>query len=127
MTRLSSWLTLSPTQHRSTTGALLAVVSLTMLSAQPVRADDAHHKTAPTSASTAVDLTEGEVRKVDSGAGKLTLEHGVIKNLDRPATTTVFAVKDKALLEKLKLGDKLRFKAVLDAGSLVATEIRLVP
>ena len=53
--------------------------------------------------------TEGEVRKVDKEAGKVTLKHGEIKNLEMPGMTMVFQVKDPALLEKIKAGDQVSF------------------
>ena len=58
-----------------------------------------------------IDLspTEGEVRKVDVEAKKLTLKHGDIKNLDMPSMTMVFHVKDPAMLEQVKRGDKVIF------------------
>ena len=46
--------------------------------------------------------TEAEVRKVDKDAGKITLKHGEIRNLDMPPMSMVFQVKDKALLDKVK-------------------------
>ncbi|OOG46391.1 copper-binding protein [Polaromonas sp. A23] len=55
--------------------------------------------------------TEAEVRKVDKDAGKITLKHGEIKNLDMPAMSMVFQVKDKTLLDKVKPGDKVSFTA----------------
>lgn len=55
--------------------------------------------------------TEAEVRKVDKDAGKITLKHDEIKNLDMPAMSMVFQVKDKALLDKVKAGDKVSFTA----------------
>ena len=55
--------------------------------------------------------SEAEVRKVDRDAGKITLKHGEIKNLDMPAMSMVFQVKDKALLDKVKAGDKISFTA----------------
>lgn len=55
--------------------------------------------------------TEAEVRKVDKDAGKITLKHGEIKNLDMPPMSMVFQVKDKALLDKVKAGDKVSFTA----------------
>ena len=69
------------------------------------------------------DITEGEIRKVDRDAGKLTIKHGDIRNLDMPAMTMVFQVKDKATLDKLQAGDKIKFKALSENGNLVATEI----
>lgn len=69
-------------------------------------------------------LSEGEVRRVDKSAGKITLKHGEIRNLDMPPMTMVFAVPDKALLEKVKAGDKVRFAADKDAaGNYVVTSI----
>ncbi len=54
---------------------------------------------------------DGEVRKVDKATGKISLRHGEIKNLDMPAMSMVFQVKDPALLDKVKAGDKVRFTA----------------
>jgi Cu(I)/Ag(I) efflux system periplasmic protein CusF len=71
----------------------------------------------------ASDLTDGEVRKVDKEAGKITLKHAKIENLEMPGMTMVFVVKDKAMLDKLQPGDKIRFAAVNDAGTLTVTEI----
>ena len=71
----------------------------------------------------AADMTEAEVRKIDTAQGKLTLKHGEIKNLDMPPTTMVFAVKDKALLGHVKPGDKIRFKATNENGKLTVVEI----
>ena len=67
-----------------------------------------------------VDLSDGEIRKVDKSAAKLTIKHGELKNLDMPPMTMVFLVKDKAWLDKLKAGDKVRFAAQkTDAGYVV--------
>jgi Cu(I)/Ag(I) efflux system periplasmic protein CusF len=68
-------------------------------------------------------LTEGEVRKVDKGAKKITLKHGPIKNLDMPGMTMVFQVKDPALLEQVKAGDKVGFAAEKIGDSYVVTRI----
>ena len=82
--------------------------------------------TAPTGTMAATgDMTDGEVRKVDMAQGKVTLKHGEIKNLDMPPMTMVFAVKDKAMLDKLKAGDKIKFKVVNDAGKFTVTEMQM--
>ena len=70
------------------------------------------------------DMTEGEVRKIDKEARKITIKHGEIKNLDMPGMTMVFQVKDPALLEKVKAGDKVKFRVEKMNGALVATEIQ---
>jgi Cu(I)/Ag(I) efflux system protein CusF len=69
------------------------------------------------------DMTEGEVRKVDKSAAKLTIRHGEIKNLEMPAMTMVFQVKDAALLEKVKTGDKVKFRAAKEGSGYVVTAI----
>ncbi len=75
----------------------------------------------------AAEMTEGEVRKVDKAQAKVTLKHGEIKHLDMPPMTMVFVVKDKAALDTLKPGDKVKFAAIMDGGTYTVTEIRLVP
>ena len=47
-------------------------------------------------AARANDLADAEVRKIDKDAGKITLKHGEIRNLDMPPMTMVFQVKDPA-------------------------------
>jgi Cu(I)/Ag(I) efflux system periplasmic protein CusF len=70
-------------------------------------------------------MSDGEVRKVDKSRGKITLKHGEIKNLDMPPMTMVFGVKDKALLDKVKAGDKVKFSADKDAsGDLIVTAVQ---
>jgi Cu(I)/Ag(I) efflux system periplasmic protein CusF len=55
---------------------------------------------------------KGEVKKIDEGAGKITLKHGPAKNLgmDEPMTM-VYRVKDPAMLKQIKVGDKVQFEA----------------
>lgn len=69
--------------------------------------------------------TEAEVRKVDKDAGKITLKHGEIKNLDMPPMSMVFQVKDKALLDKVKAGDKVNFTADKIDGAYTVMSIEL--
>jgi Cu(I)/Ag(I) efflux system protein CusF len=73
-----------------------------------------------------MDLADGEVRKIDMEAGKITLRHGEIKHMDMPPMTMVFAVKDKALLQNVKTGDKVKFAAVNEGGKLTVTDLQLV-
>lgn len=68
-------------------------------------------------------MADGEVRKVDMEAKKITIKHGEIKNLDMPGMTMVFQVKDPAMLDKVKAGDKILFKAEKTGGAIVVTDI----
>ena len=58
-------------------------------------------------------MVKGEVKKIDEAAGKITLKHGPIKNLDmdEDGMTMVFRVKDPAMLKQVKTGDKVQFEA----------------
>lgn len=75
----------------------------------------------------AADLTEGEVRKVDKDNQKITLRHGEIKHLDMPGMTMVFRVKDAALLEHVKTGDKVAFVADRVNGVFWVNHLQTTP
>ena len=75
---------------------------------------------------TAPAMTEGEVKKVDLEAGKVTIKHGVIKHLDMPGMTMVFTAKDKSLLTGIKAGDKVKFMVINEGGKMVVTDIQPV-
>lgn len=84
----------------------------------------AHQTTQPTKP---IEFTDGELRKIDAEAGKLTIKHGEIKNLEMPAMTMVFYVKDKGQLSGLKVGDKIKFKVVKDGVMFMVTELKVAP
>lgn len=69
---------------------------------------------------------EGEVRKVDKSAGKLTIKHGPLANLDMPAMTMVFRVRDPAMLDLVQAGDRIRFVADKAQGAFIVTELEKV-
>lgn len=75
--------------------------------------------------SMAGSMTEGEVRKVDKADRKITLKHSDIKNLDMPGMTMVFQVRDAALLDKVKAGDRVKFSAEKADGAIVVTSIEV--
>lgn len=105
--------------------ALLLLASLALAGpgmAQTAGEHESHHPVAVQTA--AVDLTDGEVRKIDKENGKITLKHGPIKNLDMPGMTMVFQVKDMAQLDTVKVGDKVRFRAETENGKYLATDIQ---
>lgn len=72
------------------------------------------------------EMTDAEVRKVDKENKKITLKHGDIKNLEMPGMTMLFQVKDPAMLDMVKAGDKVKFKAEKVGGAIVLTEIQVV-
>jgi Cu(I)/Ag(I) efflux system periplasmic protein CusF len=73
------------------------------------------------------DMSDAEVRKVDKDSKKLTLKHGEIKNLDMPGMTMVFAVKEPGMVDMVKAGDKVKFKAEKINGTFTVTAIQPAP
>lgn len=104
---------------------ILAAIMVTALAtpahAQKPAADHSAHHPAP--AQQAVALSDGEVRKVDKDAKKITLRHGPIPNIDMPPMTMVFQVKDPAMLDKVSAGDKVKFSAEKIGGAYTVTGI----
>lgn len=74
-------------------------------------------------AKTDATLSDGEVRKVDKDAKKITIRHGPLVNLDMPAMTMVFQVKDPAMLDTVNAGDKIRFTADKIGGAFTVIGI----
>ena len=103
----------------ATTAALLSTLSIAA-SAQSDRGTDIVLAQA-----SAADMTEGEVRKVDKDTKKITIKHGDIKNLDMPGMTMLFQVKDPGMLDMVKPGDKVKFRAEKAGGAIVVTEIQI--
>ncbi|MCM8596436.1 copper-binding protein [Accumulibacter sp.] len=86
---------------------LLGCVAL--LAATPLLATSDH--SAQRGSAATGSLVDGEVRKVDKAAGKVTIAHGPLPNLNMPAMTMAFRVSNAAWLEQLKAGDRIRFAA----------------
>lgn len=70
------------------------------------------------------DFTTGTVKKLDEKTGRVTLSHEELKTLQMPAMTMVFQVSDKALLDKLKVGEKVEFVAERVKGKLTVTQVK---
>ncbi len=104
--------------------AALLVAGVLGASSAPAQQDHASHH--PPEAAKSVDMAEGEVRKVDKEARKITLRHGEIKNLQMPPMTMVFQVQDAAVLDRLRTGDKVKFRAEKLAGAYTVVAIEPV-
>lgn len=71
------------------------------------------------------NLVAGEVKKVDNETGKLTIKHAPLPNLDMPAMTMVFRVKDPAMLDQVTAGDKINFAAERVNGAITITRLEV--
>jgi Cu/Ag efflux protein CusF len=78
---------------------------------------------ASSATSTSAVLTDGEVQKVDTAAGVVTLKHGDITNMQMPAMTMAFGVADKKMLQHVKQGDKVKFHVEMVKGAPTVTLI----
>jgi Cu(I)/Ag(I) efflux system periplasmic protein CusF len=99
------------------------VLALALLAPFGHAAATSHHRAGDLASGPAQSLSEGEVRKVDKDANKITLRHGPLANLDMPAMTMVFQVKDPAMLDKVKAGDKVKFRAEKVGGAFTIMQI----
>ncbi|WNJ87971.1 copper-binding protein [Bosea sp. 685] len=90
---------------------ILSAFALTALLASPVLAQNA-------------PLVSATVKKIDAEQGKITLDHGPIKNLDMEGMTMVFKAADPAMLKTVKAGDKVKFTAERVNGQITVTKIQ---
>jgi Cu(I)/Ag(I) efflux system protein CusF len=72
------------------------------------------------------EMVKGVVKKIDAGAGKITLTSGPIKSLDMDEDnmTMVFHVQDPAMLKQVKVGDKVQFEAGMVNGETTVTSLQ---
>jgi Cu/Ag efflux protein CusF len=113
-----------PMKQLSVVVVLVAAFTAPAIAQPKPEGHEVHHSVA---AASAAGMAEGEIRKVDKDAKKLTIKHGEIKSIDMPPMTMVFQVKDAAMLDKLKAGDKVRFAVEKTASGYVVTEIQPAP
>ena len=71
-------------------------------------------------------LTEGEVRKVDKAVGMVTIKHGPIPKFGMSAMTMAYRVKDKAMLDHLKPGEKFMFDVEGVGGAFTVMRLEKV-
>ena len=69
-------------------------------------------------------MANGQVKKIDASAGKITLKHGPLKKFDMDdGMTMVFRAQDPAMLKQVKVGDKIKFDAEKINGQFTVTKI----
>jgi len=107
---------------------VLALVAVLPLGA--VRANDSsghahgHEVASPVATATAEPTTEGEIRKVDPSAQKITVKHGPIENLGMSGMTMVFRVKDPHFLTLVKPGDHIKMRVERIDGALTIVALQ---
>ena len=99
--------------------AALAVLAFTSQRAQS-------QSTAPTKATApaSTEWVNGEITRIDAPRKRVTLKHAPIASIKMDAMTMPFKLKDVALIEGYKVGDKLQFTVTNDDGDLFITQVR---
>lgn len=115
-------------KYTKTTAQILTAAALTFSLSAMAQATMDHSKMgmdhSKMGMAAAPGMTDGEIRKIDKENGKVTIKHGEIKHMDMPPMSMVFNVKDKAMLDKVQVGEKIQFIVVQDAGKMVVTDIK---
>jgi Cu(I)/Ag(I) efflux system protein CusF len=92
-----------------------------------VLAEEGHmgdHKMAAAPAAAAeLPSVKGEITKIDASAGKLTIKHEAIPNLEMDGMTMVFKAADPAMLTGLSTGDKIKFQADKVNGQITVVKV----
>jgi Cu/Ag efflux protein CusF len=68
-------------------------------------------------------FTKGVVKKIDAPAGKVTIIHEELVNLDMPAMTMVFRA-DEDVIARMSEGDEIEFTADRVEGKLKVTALK---
>lgn len=95
----------------------------TILAAALALATPLYAQTPAAATTEAAVMTDGVVRKIDTASNKITLKHGPIANLDMPGMTMVFRVASPALLDRVKVGDAVKFHVEKIDGALTLTAL----
>ena len=70
-------------------------------------------------------VVNGEVKKIDETAGKITLKHSPIKSLAMDdEMTMVFRVQDTAMLKQVKVGEKVKFEVERATAGITITKMQ---
>lgn len=89
----------------------------------PMHDHGPHDAMSPPSQGDANALSEGEIKKIDKETGKLTVQHGPLANLNMPGMTMAFKAQDPAMLDQVKVGDKIRFRVERVNGAYAITKL----
>ena len=111
---------------KGTSTILLAVALGLTLPLGAIGADDqaTTQQSGAKSKDSTAPMSTGEVRKVDKSSGKVTIKHGPLDDLGMPAMTMVFRVKDPAMLDQMKEGDRIDFVAEKVNGAFTVIQAK---
>lgn len=111
-------------QH-TVSAVFLALMALAALPVSHADTGKAHATESTGSAAATSPMTAGEVKKINKETGKITIKHGPLVNLDMPAMTMVFRVKEPTMLDQVKEGDQIKFVADKVDGGIMVTKLEI--
>ena len=111
--------------HRLLTALTLTLGLTGYATLSLAQADHSAHTMPKPVAATTAALEDATVKKIDKAAGKVSLAHGALSN-GMPAMTMVYRVKDASLLNKVQVGQKVRFAADPADGGTTLTRLEVV-
>ena len=100
------------------------ILSLLLALSLPTFAQHNHGAMQPAAAQ-AAPLSDGTVKKIDKAAGEVVIQNGQLDSIGMPPMTMAFGVADKAWLNKLKPGDKIRFAAEMKGGNAIVSRYEM--
>ena len=111
--------------QKLTISAAVVAIGFAISGIPAAMAHEGHDHQAVAAATTekARPMVAAEVTKIDESAGKITLKHGDIPNLQMTGMTMVFKANDPAMLKAVKAGDKIKFTADKVDGQLSVMSI----
>jgi len=74
-------------------------------------------------ADTDLPIVTGEVKKVKTDSGKITIRHDPIPNLDMPGMTMVFRTEEGVDISQLEKGDSVSFTVIEKNGKMFIQSI----
>ena len=107
-------------------GAFVAAIVLLLPLAAAGQSEHATHHEGTAAADAQAAMTDGVIKKVDKAAGRITIAHEPLANLGMGKMTMTYPVKDRAWLDELKEGTKIRFLAENVNGTLTVVALEPV-
>jgi len=105
------------------TGLLFSSLFISLPSVAADMHEHNHDHSMHQAAAMSSQLIDGVVKKIDLKRLKITLKHGEIAEMQMPAMTMNYQVKDAHQLEGMKKGDRVRFSMEMADGKSVVTHI----
>ena len=101
------------------------LLSLLLGLSLPAFAQHDHHASPPPATARSAPLSDGTIKKIDQTAGEVVIQHGQLDSIGMPPMTMAFGVADKAWLNKLKAGDRIRFAAEMKGGNAIVSRYEM--